>query len=371
MKNPIQIGLVIISYVTSIWAVAAPSSLVVGTSRTRAVHLKAYQNTHAGAQTLARHLLENNISEPQRQSLRSRFAEAQSLFFNASAEEAIAGFQSVLDLRLSASWQGEDQLALLYSALRIFELSEDKRKKQTAMQLARILGSPKDIDRSVFSPLTLHEFTKAQAATQALAIPVTGWMKSFEFLLVEGKVIDLVGKTRIQLAQTHHQSLISFYSSTVQPLQIVSTPSRLIELQHSPVPLVNADCVETTLDLPKKLVVLDQTHHCGSNKTAQRPRAPVLQTKNNRPIDSNHNATQKQISLSELKPKPLEKASTNLLGSSTHTTVKSSPKWYKNKWLWIGLGALATSAVIYDQQSRSGSGKKKPRDAQPSSTFER
>ncbi|MEO0336090.1 MAG: hypothetical protein AAF202_06840, partial [Pseudomonadota bacterium] len=335
---------------------------------TEPIHLNAYISAHPLAEPYSVYISRNRVSKLDRDKLRSSLAAAQDAYFNTDREHAVGAFRSVLKHRLNSQWEALDQKALLFSALRVFELEENPRAKQQALNLSIILGHPEDVDRSVFSPNTVSQFSVAHKKQSTLTVPVTGWMKRFEYLAYEGRLIKLSGKSRILLPKTNVESLISFYSSTAKAFHIVAKTEALISLNHQIQDLVDPTC-RTNASSNLKVIVVDKDKLCGNPGPIASKGSQI--TKSQQIDFTNSNKTQRPISLRQLGPSKRTPEGLGMLDGGTSSKTKAPRSWWQNKWLWIGIGAVATSVVIYDQQNQPDSSSKNRKSAQPTSTYER
>ena len=239
-------------------------------------------------------------------------------------------------------WTKEHQALLAYSALRVYELVEPD-EKEVALRLASELGNGIAPNSDTFSPVTLKNLRDSNSKMEMINIPVTGWIKCFDLLNVNGKDIWLEGKTKIKVPSGEH--LFSFYSSRFVKFNFVGTGTALVSVDMQPSSIVGDDCSLNDLRLQKTTLVIDDEGRCSTKNSAS---------------NSSHIAHLKPTGSLDAKNNPL---------NQTVVNIQPKKKWWQNKWIWIG-AAVAASYVVYDQTQSSDS-RKRHSNPQPTVSYER
>jgi len=395
MRRSFTLFLVIISHLCSSYAASA--ALVVGTPATSIENIRSYIRAVPGSQSYARQKISSKPEAKNLERLESAFAHAQKTFFQNTTEKARDAFEAVLGLRLEADWTQAQQQVFISSALRVFELSS-KERKASAVITAAIAGPKTQLDESVFSPSTKEAFLLAQTEIKYTSVPVTGWMKSFEWLRFNGRDYDIADVHKIRVPQGKFR--FSFYSSRFQDVTMVTTADGLLLRKVQPSPLLTTNCKPTKqFDFEQNLTRLDADQLCQKQKSLARSLPPKI--KPAAPVESARTITKPKARTQQLEfeaehsPTPLEsqpaasvesprtiaepKAGTQQLQlqaehslpplesrlpqtNQTLAKTQTSKKWYQNKWTWIGvsLAAVAFIAIDQSQNSRDGSSRTNP-----------
>ncbi|NQZ01208.1 MAG: hypothetical protein HRT45_11135 [Bdellovibrionales bacterium] len=365
MTRPFVKAIVIISQLYANLAHAGGAPIVVSTRETTQVQLSGYLLARPNSVSYAEYLSQEHSSPAEKaEQLQDRFASASEAFFNQNEQTAISAFRWVLELSNEAQWRAKERQILLFSALRVWELSERPAEKSLAMELALGFGSLSEVDKTVFSPQTVQAFKAATETNRTITVPITGWMKSYEILAYEGNFISLSNKSTIQIRHSNQVGLFSFYSSSVEAFEVLTKSEQLISQQHQPRPLIATDC-STKLDQNLNLILIDENSFCGDETHLRVATKTPVKTK------AAQSKPKPPPALDLEKLRPVRSRNDISVSNEVLDETRRPSKWWENKWLWIGLGAVVTSAAVYDQNQRSGSGNNRKKSVEPTSSFDR
>ncbi len=246
--------------------------------------------------------------------------QAQFEFLKGSLDKARGQFQKIVDLSFKEDWNTEQRDIINYSFLRLAQLQKNKQKQTETLRLSLAFDSKSSANQELFPPplIAKRKRLKEKLKTQVWALPKN--TEKFDQVFVNGQKVDFSsGFLKKELGPLR----ISFYSNKWRPQSFQLKASELGEVRLPMIPLVTGGChnpIFNTDSLTQtKLTLFDQG--CTGSAQTQLAGLPTSDS---------------ALSF------PKEKR-------------KKGPKFYENKWFWIGLSVVAVGLTAYqvDQHNQS------------------
>ena len=260
------------------------------------------------------------------------FENAQREFLTGSLERAQALFVQIANQKKDQDWNESSRLAIYFSLLRLGQLKSPGNEQDRYLSEAISFDPERLAEKDVFPPPMIQRLEELKSALQKQIViwqqPIE---KNFEVMIVDGRPIYLREQPKVEIWPGSHR--VTFLSSTFQPYQAIGSQQELATIRPpNQVRFVEGSCQEPTLNFsPTDSLTVVFPNHCLRHFSKGKWLAMSLPEK--KPIDlSVHSEEVDQGS--------------SLPAAPTIETV-APKKWYHNKWMWIGAGAVLASAVGY------------------------
>lgn len=240
--------------------------------------------------------------------LRAKLEKAQRAWLNGSSEVAKEAFIDVTELGALADWRDSEREALLYSHLRLAQLSGTSLERAEWLAKGARLVTDLEPDSGLFPPPIVAEFkdVRSKIATQSTAIVFKDVFPGFRYVLIDGRKISLESATPTRISPGLHR--ITAWSDRHSPITEHMSSAQLGVFRIKVNPIVESCGAPTrTLEGGLEVDVYDGPGCASTVPTLSLTKAPDLNW------------------------------------AATPNEVKARPR---RDWLWIGAGVVA-SAVVF------------------------
>jgi hypothetical protein len=271
-----------------------------------------------------------------------KFERAQQFYLSGNESEAKRAFLELTQAAHDADWRETQRQALLYSYLRLAQLSPSPGEHDTYLQQAARFAPDVAPDAQLFPPPLLKAYVqiRSRELKSATSFSLAEKFAGYDLVIVDGRRYEALTETQIQLTQGPHR--VTLLSNSRPPQTQTLTSSQLSVFKSDAKPIAVGNCSEPALvgfqDLGLKTVSVFYDRNCVRAFTGT----------------SWLKAQQSDFSQPGLATQPSD--FTRALQTAAPAEVKSN-----HTWLWAGLGAalLASAALVYAHEHR-GSDKVQP-----------
>lgn len=258
-----------------------------------------------------------------REELLNALAQAQQAFVSQSSEIAQARFREVTELLDKDDWALQDRSIFVYSFLRLAQLD---RNSSDWLDRAASLGNDVYIERSLFPPPLLSELELRRGQLEKISIS-DDVLRDWPVVLINGRVCS---QTKCAVEVSNNRLRVTWLSQKFQPQSAVIRAQDVRGFRPRQRPWLGGSCAQIEWSEEARQLGDGEPFfgfQCGSDKNSLHP-------------------TKESQSLPWPEaPAPMAKTA-----------------FYKSKWLWIGIGAVVTAAVIASQN-------KGKEEREPSTTY--
>lgn len=259
-----------------------------------------------------------------RETLLTRFAEAQTAFLEKSIGEAQAKFREVTALVTTDDWAKSDREVFLHAYYRLAQMENDAKKSEAVLAESLGLGAGLNVEQNLFPPPLIQK--RAQLLKSGEVISRKNFGPSWTHVMINGQACDanqcgkwpkLAGKVRV-----------TFISDQYQPQVIIADISKVEGLRPKTVALAEGNC----------------------QKTRYSEAAEAIGRKR---VFWGLDCDKKEAVAMKLSP------GSSAAPVANTSTLPSFPKddqkpFYKNAWFWAGVGgAVVAFIVISNSQQKS------------------
>jgi hypothetical protein len=307
------------------------ADVMVQSEQSHDLEYQKYINENTDKISFVDHLFQKKSKDSRLGDLLKR---AQFEFLKGSLDKARDQFQKIVDLSFEEDWNTEQREIINYSFLRLAQLQKKSHKQNETLLLSLAFDSNSSANQELFPPplISKRKSLREKLKTQVWALPNN--TEKFDLVFVNGQKVDFSSGF---LKKEAGPLRISFYSNKWRPQSFQLKASALSEVKVPVVPLVKGTChnpVFNTDSLTRtKLTLFDQ----GCTGTAQ---AQLASLPTNDPTLS-----------------------------FPRENEKKGPKFYRNKWFWIGISVVAIGLTAYqiNQNNQSSSPSQPVNPTTPSS----
>lgn len=268
--------------------------------------------------------VENHLQKIPQQKARKvlikALSEAQRAYFSASQEQAKQAFEIVAGLATQADWLYEDRKAIFQSLVRLAQLSREDGEKNRWLKAAKAFAPDLEPDAKLFPPPLLEDYF--QTPLETLTWKVSS-LEGIDVVLINGRHYEIKPDTEISVSRSPQR--VTFLSNSFWPQTKIISGQDLIHFQLETLPYVKGDCETVVWPQP-----------VAQNWLAYFPGSCV----------SDGRAVPEEIHNVDLKPQWNPRSA--LAHSLPEKPKEVSQSWWRNKWLWVGIG-VASAALIYQK----------------------
>lgn len=283
------------------------------------MRMKSYEIQVHG-QTYSDYYLSQHPSPQNEQKLLDYFETAQKHFAINSKDLAQVYYKKMVDMMFLDDWNAHQRQAITLALLRLAEIDSEEA------WLIKALSFGSDID---FNKLPISDSIKNKMKHMP-RLPSTdwelsSWSDSFDYVLVNGRVVDLRKTKKIILPRGEYR--IVFISSYFVPQTLQVTYQQIPLLQPVQIPFVSGSCKYPILQIdisPSKEILFPDCHLVSENKKWVSKNKDLL---------------------------PDVNPSSPLTSVYVEAEKKSI---YKNPWFWVGVGVVTSVVVYYVHQKSKG-----------------
>lgn len=260
------------------------------------------------------------------------YLKAKQFYFEKKYYKSLKLFQKVVGLRNKFQLNPHSKKLVLNSILKLYELSSSKSDQLKYFKLLR-----NTYPYINFDDLDLNEELYKRLEDSPLLFSsweISDKFSMYNYIIINGKNHEIYPGKIIKLPK--NEFIVSLISNSFHPTNKILTKSELNRWEPNSEWLNSGACDNPNLKVNKlfEQSYIFYKHNC------------VIQNENSQKISlKTHDSNFKPKSINNLKP---TKNYTNI-----NYKPKENYKWIKNKWLWIGLGALATTIAISSNQTKS------------------
>ncbi len=243
-------------------------------------------------------------------------------------------FQELAGLRNKYQLNAHSKKLVLNSIMKLYEFSSTKIEQKKYFKLLTSTYPYIDFDDLVIIESISEKLDEAPMLFNNWEIPQE--FHKFNYLVINGKKHDIFPGKNIKLPKG--EFILSLFSNTFYPIHKLISKKEIDSWAPNTVWINSGICDNPSLKVNKlyKNTFIFYKNDCVIENDNQKR---VQQTSN----DIKHSKT----NINNLKP------------VNDYSTVsykaKKDYKWLKNKWLWIGLGAVTTAAIISSNQNKGKS----------------
>lgn len=296
------------------------------------LNLKSYE-IQAHGQTFSDYYVSAHPTPNNEQKLLDLFEFAQKYYAVNSKDLALIHYKKMIEMIFLDDWKPLQRQALTLALFRLAELEPQ------GPWLSKALSYGSDID---FGTLNLSDSTlqliKQSPKPANIDWELSNWSHYFDFILINGRVVDLQEIKKIRLPQGEYR--IVFISSYYLPQILQVSHQQIPLLQPVQIPFVSGSCKSPVLQIdamPDSELLFSDCH---------------LKRDQNKWVSKNIN----------LNPEATPNINSEPSLTSLYAQSEKEP-FYKNKWFWVGAGIVVGAVVYYVHHQKS-----KGESSAPSST---
>ncbi len=285
-------------------------------------HIQNSDATFFSNYYLSKHPKSNNVDQ-----LLKGFENAQKYFFVKSFSLARQYYEKVVAMADIDEWNLTQREVIYLSYLRLSELDS----AQSAEWIKKAVVFSSELDHKKFS-LSKNTQDKAKAVKnqiqkEHLIWDTTPFRDDFSTLLINGQTISTRKNKFIKIPSG--QFRVTFLSDIYKPQTFIASSQQIPLITPIRIPFVSGNCeapmVNNEGELPPDLKVI-YPEYCIRTFT-----------------DNKWDTIENKTTLSVPNPPPSQ------IDITTPSPSQGTPQFYKKKWFWIALGAIATAGFISSQ----------------------
>lgn len=269
------------------------------------IQFEQYMLEHPDKKTFTQHYLAQTKTKEDH--LLFLLKKAQYEFIDGSLDQAKHYFKQILELRHTIDWDKKHRKSIIYSAIRMAQMSSTDSDKEDYLMMAISFDDEIEPDEKLFPPPLLLKYYQLK---KSLALKVWSFpegVEHYKTVLINGKQIIASGNFFKSLPG---EKRFTFISDIHSPITIVDSTNNIHSRKMNPIPLVQGHCQNPIF-------------------SSESQRKHIFGFFGKDCILPSH------LSMDSPSQWP---ASVEVPSS---TQELSSPKSYK--WLWIGLGVVTTA----------------------------
>lgn len=320
-------------------------------------------------------LLKSRPGSGRREALLTAFASAQKAFLENSLGEARALFESVASMMNHADWPRADRQVFLHACLRLAQLQTDSEGQNLWLARAVAVGDDTQAEAGLFPPPLLAGLQKFRGEIPRARVSREVFEAGWTMVLLNGYVCSAQNCAGFPIGGEKVRA--TFLSDTWQSVTMMLDARELTTIRPKAVAWVSGDCAKTQFSAASSALKgvrsfwgleceasgSGSTSAAGAGLGSATPSAAMAAT------DSTSSARAESGDLSQSASASTQASKTlnfNPITPSqslpTFEIKEKSPAFYKSKWFWIGVGVLATGALI-------ANGQKKKEEKEPTTTY--
>ena len=300
--------------VLAIFAEPAMATVLYRAPKTSRLDYKAALKADTEGVSPADHHLRTHPLASAREALIAATTAAQEAFVSGSKDSARAEFEKVVAMMTSDDWSASDRQIFLHAYFRLAQLESNELKQRQWLAHALLAGEDLKPDADLFPPPLLRTWSQIRAELPRRKVSVEG---DWSLVLLNGRPCRIAECT---LPQVEAPVRVTLLSDVWVTWSSVLEASRTEKLSPSKVAWVEGSCAQPEY-----------------HKSAASERRLVCDPKG--PLNL------KPVAAAPSIPKPVD-----------------DKKFYQNKWLWAGVGAVVVGIIIASAQ-------KSKDDKEPSTTY--
>lgn len=275
---------------------------------------KSYLLASSQRQSPSQNYLSQHPSAANRNRFVQLIAEAQKKFLAGSTDEARDSFRLVLNLAAEEDWSIAEREALVYTTLRLAQISNSNEERDVYLKLSWTFGADVQPDSRLFPPPLLVRRTELYASFAKISVNTENLRKRFTYVIVNGFRIDLQKNEKFTLIDGDYR--VTFISDSYAPQTHLGLASQLEGLAEDSTPLAQGSCERHS----------DQEFFGADCLT-------------------------KHLEDLQLRPSvSLASAPVTSPMAVDFRIPTSSKPLYKKGWFWAGVGATAIAVVVLSQK---------------------
>lgn len=304
-----------------VFSFSAPAKVLVPEPTVDDHEYRALLKTRPDDISPSQRLLQLRPSHSRREQLLGALAKAQQAYVSQSADEARRRFLAVVDLLDKDDWGAGDRAVFLYAYLRLAQLEPNA---SAWLDRAAVLGTDVAIERPLFPPPLLADLEARRSRLSRVVID-DEIFRSWTTILINGRVCT---RNVCQIENDDGRIRVTWLSDKWMPHTALIRMREVTSYRPPRKAWLEGTCAHPAFSGQAE-VLGDVEPFFGFGCVAA-------------PVSLAGAALTHELSL----PK----------------TPEPAASLYKSKWLWLGLGAIVTAAVIADQN-------KKKEDREPTTTY--
>lgn len=295
--------------------------------------------------------------QSERNMLFSLFQTAQQDFLTETPEKARQKFETVISIAHQTDWSLAERKAIMTSYFRLAQISQSDSERYSWLRQAARFDTEIAIDKTLFPPPLVNDYEKIRKEELLASTlwDVGSFKKDFVFIKINGRTYDLSKGSSLRLMNGEQR--IHLISNRYQNMVRVMTPTQILTLVSSGVPLVLGECStpSVTDSLRKHRAIVVYARNCvfeiqnGSAKKLEF--GEESRAANTKPISSLH-----------LQPHSYSAPPQSDALEKTLSRPQLSKPAAMNWWS-VGLAAAGIAviyAIVKSQQGNQGGGGKTP-----------
>jgi hypothetical protein len=305
-------------------------------------------------------LLKSRPGPGRREALLTAFASAQKAFLENSLGEARALFESVASMMSHADWPRADRQVFLHACLRLAQLEADSEGQNRWLARAVAVGDDTQAEAGLFPPPLLAGLKKFRAEIPRARVSREVFDNGWTMVLLNGHVCSAHNCAGFPMGGEKVRA--TFLSDTWQSVSLMLDARELTTVRPKAVAWVSGACAKTQFSAASS-ALRDARSFWGLECEA-------LNSGSTLASGTGMGLTSGSTTYSEAIATPTSSGgaalnfnpSTPSQSLPTFEIKENSPAFYKSKWFWIGVGVLATGALIANDQ-------KKKEEKEPTTTY--
>ncbi len=284
----------------------------------RALDYQAALKAHSDYVSPAQEYIDSHPSIEKRQQLLELFSVAQKAFLDESEAEARRKFRDLLELLGKDDWSRSDREIFLQAYLRLAQMEAGTPARDHWLGLSLLLGDEVHFDPALFPPPLLARRSALAASLAKLTPQLSAFPAGWTHLLLNGEDCDR--QSCVHWPRFPGTVRVTFLSEQWQPQTFIVELNEIAHLRPKTIVWAEGDCNHTKW-------------HQGAEHFSNKKFFPGSECQTPAAID--------------FKPAP---SAPEVL--PVFSTEAASPPFYQSKWLWIGVGTLATILLIANSQAK-------------------
>lgn len=218
---------------------AAESSILIRASGVDLIHFQAHVQAYPEVTSFSAWRIFNRLPSVAKQNLKNLLSIAQSEFLNGGVVQARQKFSELVRLSDTQDWRSAERSTFVYAHLRLAQMSTDQDEREAHLANAARWGDA-EVTAELFPPPLWQSYLKIKKSRLSEALDLDLWFPEARYLLVDGRPIEILAATKIELDQLPHRfTLIYDHAESVTK---IATWSEIKAWQPRPKVFVTGDC---------------------------------------------------------------------------------------------------------------------------------
>lgn len=296
---------------------------------------QAFLSLNADYMSYSKYMLLKLDNQSINNQITQMYLNAQKYYFEKRFYQALKIYQKIIGLRNKFHFSLHNKKLIINSLIKAHELTANTQQQKKYIEI--VLSSYPYISLDEINLGKNLEKTINESSLLFNEWTIGSQFHKYNYLVINGKVHDIFPDKKIKLPKK--EFIITLYSDTFYPIQKVTTISELNQWEPAAEWLNDGVCETPQLKVNKSLIksYIFYDHNCVINY-------------------KNENKTQHNLTKNENKS-VVKVGNLKIKNSFNETNLpyrkQNNFKWIKNKWLWIGLGAIATTIALSSKGNKN------------------